>query len=275
MAQAKIARIVSTADVGSTSGSGGDGAAGGSAGATTTDTRHLTLEMIDPPRLDFLGGQYVIVDSGIVLPSGKAAKRAYSIFSADTEQRRFELAVMRLPGGPASGFLHEQEVGAQVRFSGPWGKLYLPPEVERVESAPLRPTLLLASDTGITALLGLARGQRFAPLLRSCTFVWLRTSPRYFLSEAFVFDRLPAGLREIRIADLPPLDHPERIAVCRRLLRDVHARAPLGQAFLAGDGAINYALLDDLEAAGIPATRDSVESFFNMPKATTRAPAAS
>ena len=44
------------------------------------------------------------------------------------------------------------------------------------------------------------------------------------------------------------------------------ARGPLGQAFSSGDGAVNYALLDDLVAAGVPASRDSVESFFNMPK---------
>jgi hypothetical protein len=42
--------------------------------------------------------------------------------------------------------------------------------------------------------------------------------------------------------------------------------AGIAQAFLAGDGAVNYALLDDLIAAGVPASRDSVESFFNMPR---------
>jgi hypothetical protein len=29
---------------------------------------------------------------------------------------------------------------------------------------------------------------------------------------------------------------------------------------------VNYALLDDWVAAGIAASRDSVESFFNMPR---------
>jgi ferredoxin-NADP reductase len=248
MAQVKTARIVSVADV----------AAG---------THHLTLEMIEPARLDFLGGQYVIVDSGIILPSGKAAKRAYSILSGDHEQARFELAVMRLPGGPGSGFLHDQPIGQEIRFSGPWGKLFLPPEAESLaHSHPSRPTLLLATDTGITAMLGLARGARFAPLLATCTLVWLRESPHYFLPERFVADRLPSALGELRIAALPSIDHPERIAVCRQILRDLQARAPIGQAFLAGDGAVNYALLDDLVAAGVSATRDSVESFFNMPK---------
>src|SRR5262249_2107575 len=37
-------------------------------------------------------------------------------------------------------------------------------------------------------------------------------------------------------------------------------------AFISGDGAVNYALLEDLNAAGICATKDNLESFFNMPK---------
>ena len=39
--------------------------------------RALVLAMPEP--LGFVGGQYLIVDSGLTLPSGKAAKRAYSL----------------------------------------------------------------------------------------------------------------------------------------------------------------------------------------------------
>ncbi len=237
------------------------------------ETRHLTLEISEPAALGFIGGQYVIVDSGIVLPSGKAAKRAYSILSSDGEQTRVELATMRLPGGPGSGYMHEQRPGAEIRFSGPWGKLCSSAEVERalLPSTP-RSTLLLATDTGVTAILGLARGERFAPLLEGCTFVWLRPSSGYFLPEDFVRAHLPPNLREVRIGTLPPPNHPERVSLCRAFVRDLQERAPLGQAFIAGDGLVNYALVDDLVAAGVPATRDSVESFFNMPKKSAPAP---
>lgn len=248
MAIPKTARIVDTTDI-------------------SADSRRLVLEMIEPPSLGFVGGQYVIVDSGIVLPSGKAAKRAYSILSADADQSRFELATMRLPGGPGSGFMHEQPVGAELRFSGPWGKLFLAGEVAEAERlGPSSRALLLATDTGVTAMLGLVRSQRFAPWLDSCAFVWLRPSSSYFVPETFVRARLPAGLKDVRIGCLPPPEHPERIPVCRQLLRDLIEVAPLARAFIAGDGLVNYALVDDLVAAGIPATRDSVESFFNMPK---------
>jgi len=255
MAIPKAARIVAATDV-------------------AAHTRHLTVEMMEPAELGFVGGQYVIVDSGIVLPTGKAVKRAYSILSADADQSRFELATMRIPDGPGSGFMHEQPVGAEIRFSGPWGKLFLAGEVEQAEQlGPTSRTLMLATDTGVTAMLGLVKSRRFAPFLPSCVFVWLRPAPSYFLPEELVRERLPGHIGEVRFGALPPPGHPERIPVCRQLLRDLSGSAPLARAFIAGDGLVNYALVDDLVAAGIPATRDSVESFFNMPKKAA-APAA-
>src|ERR1044071_8068207 len=81
------------------------------------DSRLVQLRVSEP--LGFTGGQYIIVDSGLTLPSGKAAKRAYSILSSDADQRRFQIAVKRIPGGPVSGFLHQIDIGQVVAFSGP------------------------------------------------------------------------------------------------------------------------------------------------------------
>ncbi len=221
------------------------------------DTRLLTLELSEP--LGFIGGQFVIVDTGQVLPSGKAMKRAYSLLSSEREQTRFQLAVKRLPEGPCSRYMHELELGAELRFSGPWGKLF------PAEGA-TGPALILATDTGISAALGLVQSARFAPLLGDTRFLWLRTSADYFVPEALVRAHIPANHPEVRIEALPPLGHPERIPHVRSILRRLLAERPVAHAFVAGDGLVNYALLDDLVAAGIPATRDSLESFFNMPK---------
>jgi ferredoxin-NADP reductase len=220
--------------------------------AVGPDTRLLELEAGEP--LGFRGGQYIIVDSGLTLPSGKAAKRAYSILAADGEQRRFRLAVKRI--GPCSSYLHALPPGAELRFSGPWGKLF-PGE------AASGPTLVVATDTGISAALALVLGERFAPLRPHTKFHWLRRDPGYFLPDELVRAALPPGLA-LSIDVIPPIDHPERLAWVRAR---VGGERP-AQAFVAGDGAVNYALLDDLVALGVPATRDSVESFFNMPKKT-------
>lgn len=221
------------------------------------DTRVLQVAAEEP--LGFVGGQYVIIDSGLRRADGKAVKRAYSIFSADDQQARFALAIKRLPGGPGSGFMHALEPGSELRFSGPWGKL-VPPLDARGR------TLVLATDTGVTAALGLVRGARFRPLLANAHFIWLRPRADCFVPDGFVRDFLPAGLGDVVIGELPALDHPERVAVARSVTGAVLARERPAHAFVAGDGAVNYALLDDLLAAGVNVTRDHLESFFNMPK---------
>lgn len=221
------------------------------------ETLLLNLRATEP--VGFVGGQYLILDSRIVLPSGKAVKRAYSFLTSDAEQIRFQLAVKRIPDGLGSAFVHGLEAGRDISFSGPWGKFF--PR----EGASGR-TLILATDTGITAALGFLHATRFAPLLPQALLIWLRASSDYFLPEEFVRERIPVGCGEVRIEAIPAIGHPERVPHARALLRQVLSRGDLAQAFIAGDGVVNQVLLDDLVAVGVPVSRDNVESFFNMPK---------
>ena len=219
----------------------------------------LLLDLCAAEPLGFVGGQYLILDSRIVLPSGKAVKRAYSFLTGDAEQRRFQLAVKRIPEGLGSAFVHGLTAGTDILFSGPWGK-FCPRE-----GASGR-TLILATDTGITAALGFLRAARFAPLLPQAQLIWLRASAEYFLPDAFVREQVPAACGEVRIAAIPAVGHQDRIPQARAILQEVLSRGDLSQAFIAGDGAVNQALLDDLVAAGVAVDKDQVESFFNMPK---------
>ena len=219
----------------------------------------LLLDLCAAEPLGFVGGQYLILDSRIVLPSGKAVKRAYSLLTSDAEQRRFQLAVKRIPDGPGSAFVHGLAAGTDISFSGPWGKFVA---WEGASGS----TLILATDTGITAALGLLRAARFAPMLPRVLLIWLRASAEYFLSDGFAREQVPAGCGEVRIETIPPVGHPERVPHARAMLRDVVTRGDFAQAFMAGDGAVNQALFDDLIAVGVAVNKDNVESFFNMPK---------
>ena len=209
-------------------------------------TRILALEPTAP--LDFVGGQYVIVNSGITLPDGKLAKRAYSFLSADERQERVVMAVRKMGGGAASNWMHSRAVGDVVPFSGPWGKWL-------ADDATPRRTLILATDTGITAALGLIRGRAFAPQRARAELVWLVERPDYFLPDAFVAASLPDGVR-FRMEPLPPVAHPERIAHAETLAA---AQTGFDSVFLVGDGAVVCALRDRV----FPAAR--VETFFNHP----------
>ncbi|OQW62365.1 MAG: hypothetical protein BVN29_19540 [Nitrospira sp. ST-bin5] len=238
MAVAKTARVVGTERVG-------------------PDTLLLDLCATEP--VGFVGGQYLILDSRIILPSGKAVKRAYSFLTGDAEQRRFQLAVKRIPDGLGSAFVHGLAAGTDISFSGPWGKFFMR------EGASGR-TLILATDTGITAALGFLHATRFRPLLPQTLLIWLRVSSEYFLPEGFMRARIPADCGDMRIEAIPAIGHPERIPHARAILRQVLSCGGLDQAFIVGDGDVNQVLLDDLIAAGVAVSKDNVESFFNMPK---------
>jgi hypothetical protein len=131
-------------------------------------------------------------------------------------------------------------------------------------------TLVLATDTGISAALGLVQARRMHSRLSATVLIWLQVDGDSFLPEALVRSQIPPGCKTVRFAALPPVGHPERIphmrAVLATELSQARTRGGVVRAYISGDGAVNYALLDDLIAAGVPATRDSVESFFNMPK---------
>jgi NAD(P)H-flavin reductase len=227
------------------------------------ETRVLTFSADEP--LGFVGGQFVSVDTGRVNALGKPVRRAYSLFSDDREQHRFQIAVKHISADGVSGYMHTLGEGDAIRFTGPWGGFH-PPAGAR------GPLLVFATDTGITAALGLVRSQRVAPRLPETTFVWLRSHEGYFLPEPVVRALVPPSCREVRIDLLPPIDDPVRVKHARGVVLPLLARDPPVHGFAAGDGAVNYALLDDLVAAGVPATRDSVESFFNLPRRTAESP---
>jgi ferredoxin-NADP reductase len=152
------------------------------------DTCHIQCEMVEPAELGFTGGQYIIVNSGQLLPNGKLGKRAYSIVSSDSNQRYFELVVKKIDQGVGSHFIHGLRPGDTFEFSGPWGKFK--PE----GLTPADRILCIATDTGITASLGLLRGQMMQPLIQNVRLLWFVSCPTYFLSPEVVRAWLPRGL---------------------------------------------------------------------------------
>jgi ferredoxin-NADP reductase len=226
--------------------------------------RRLEFEMTEPGELGFIGGQYLIIDTGKVLASGKLAKRAYSIASSDADQTRFELIARRIDNGVCSNHLHDLPVGETLKFSGPWGKFL--PEPAPIQAA----TWVVATDTGITAALGLLGAAAFRERLARTTLLWLSPSPDDFVSESFVRARAErataGGLREVRVGALPPVHHPERIAAGLAHFGDLQRNAPPQRVYLAGDGALLYPFASALTRAGLPESQVVLESFFNVPQ---------
>ncbi|WP_437508181.1 FAD-dependent oxidoreductase [Sorangium sp. So ce1099] len=221
--------------------------------------RLLRVERVDGAELGFAGGQYVIINTGVTLPGGKLAKRAYSMLSSDAEQRAVEIAVKRIGAGPGSNVLNDIAVGAELEWSGPWGKLRLPPGFSGR-------ALVVATDTGITAALGIARSAAAAGAAQ-LDLLWLVEPGEYFVSEAFVRERLPAAVRLTVAGDFLPVGHPERPArACALVGQHAHLSAfPYDAVLCAGDGAVIYPIRDRLASLGAPEGGVLLESFFNNP----------
>lgn len=206
------------------------------------------LELAPVEALDFVGGQYLIVDTGLLVPDGRRVKRAYSIVSPDASQDHLLLAVRKLDG-PGSRWMHARSAGDVLFFSGPWGRWL-------ADDARPRRTLVLATDTGVTAALGLVRGRAFAPQRARAELVWLVEGGDYFLRDDFVAAALPAGVAYRRLP-LPPVGHPERPAHAEWLAGTLRG---FDSVFLAGDGAVLHRLR---ERCFGPEAR--IECFFNNP----------
>lgn len=239
MAQPRVARLVRTERLG-------------------PEARLLTFTLAEG-EIGFSGGQYIIVNTGIELPGGKVAKRAYSILSGDTDQREFQIAVRRIGEGPGSNFMHRIEVGAELPFSGPWGKFVS-------NGGAAGPRLVFATDTGITAALGLLRGSRSRALADATTAVWFVESNDYFLAPSFARNSVAELCQEFRVAAAPAAVDSTRVggalAIVDRLLE---SRLP-ANAFLAGDGAVIYPMRERLVAAGMQKENIHLEAFFNNPE---------
>lgn len=219
--------------------------------------RWLELEPTEP--LGFSGGQYVIINSGLVSPTGRAAKRAYSFISEDAIQERFQLVVKRIGAGLCSTFIHALTPGAEVEFSGPWGKFIPPDELDG-------PLLVLATDTGITAALGLLSSTRFQRHSSVTSLAWLRPGGGDFVSDEFVRERVASRCAELCIQTIVPPEHPERLAMARAAVAQLLDERRVAHALCCGDGVVNYGLMGDFAARGVNVARDQVESFFNMPR---------
>jgi ferredoxin-NADP reductase len=222
------------------------------------EARLLTFALAEG-EIGFTGGQYIIVNTGIELAGGKLAKRAYSILSSDDEQREFQIAVRRIGEGPGSNFMHRIEVGAELTFSGPWGKF-----VTNGESPGSR--LVFATDTGITAALGLLRGLGSRPLADATKALWLTESDDYFLPPAFVRSLLERRCQHFGVAAAREVGDATRVGSALAMMECSLESTLPSTAFLAGDGAVIYPMRERLIAAGMQKENIHLEAFFNNPE---------
>lgn len=105
----------------------------------TPDIKGVWLE-IDGAGIDFQAGQYV----NLTLP-GIDGPRAFSIANAPAERNLIELHIRRVPGGAATGYVHERlALGDRVSFTGPLGQFF-------VRKSADKPMIFIAGGSGLSS----------------------------------------------------------------------------------------------------------------------------
>ncbi len=88
----------------------------------TYDIKEIRMRLDEPTEISHRPGQYAQIQAPS--PDGDVF-RAYSISSPRYESNWVELNVRLVPGGIASTYLHNLEVGDTVNFTGPYGEFVL------------------------------------------------------------------------------------------------------------------------------------------------------
>lgn len=121
--------------------------------ARLSDTRMLSekiwfgkFELIQPNRLDFTAGQYLLLD----VP-GTPQKRSYSIASSPTMTTGIELMVDLAPHGPGTQYIEGLKVGSEVKFFAPAGEFVQPTNDSPIRKEEER-IVFVATGTGVAPL---------------------------------------------------------------------------------------------------------------------------
>ncbi|WP_029010051.1 NADH:ubiquinone reductase (Na(+)-transporting) subunit F [Azospirillum halopraeferens] len=105
----------------------------------THDVKGVVLEL-PGDGLDFQAGQYV----NLTVP-GVDGPRAFSLANPPSQRNRLELHVRRVPGGQATGYIHDTlRVGDRLTVTGPYGRFF-------VRTADPVPSIFLAGGTGLSS----------------------------------------------------------------------------------------------------------------------------
>jgi phenol/toluene 2-monooxygenase (NADH) P5/A5 len=106
----------------------------------TPTIKGVWIKLDDANGIRFQAGQYI----NLHVP-GESMSRAFSLANAPSQAGEVELNIRRVPGGKATGWIHETlRVGDPVKLAGPYGRFF-------VRKSAATPSLFLAGGSGLSS----------------------------------------------------------------------------------------------------------------------------
>jgi CDP-4-dehydro-6-deoxyglucose reductase len=228
--------------------------------ALTPSVRELVFERVDGQPMSFVPGQWVSMmlegaGAGSVDAADPELKRSYSIASAPDGSSRFEIAVTRVQGGPASTRLHAVSPGTVLRFVGPQGFFTRP--ATAIDSA----ALMIATGTGVTPMRSMLRA---AIAQGSSSPIWLLLGVRN--EEDVLYDEeFRALAREHPFFRFEPsLSRPPELWNGRRGYVQAHVRGLWSELTARGNG-VPHAYVCGLERM-VGSVRELLRKEMGLPR---------
>lgn len=197
----------------------------------THDVRQIDVALIDPPRIQFVAGQFVSFDvdrAGFSTP----ATRPYSIASPPHDTERIALVLNRVPGGPGSTYLFGLRQGDSTTFKGPVGSFTLHDN--------RRDVLFVATGTGIAPIRSMLWSLARRVSTRRITLFWGLRSERdlYYLDELDTLRRQLPNLSATVTLSQPAGSWRGPVGRVSPLVKDAVTTAENLEAYLCGNGGM-------------------------------------
>ncbi|MFZ8934519.1 MAG: FAD-dependent oxidoreductase [Bacteriovoracaceae bacterium] len=221
------------------------------------ETTHLlTFKAIE--ELKFIGGQFIIIDSGLKNEEGKPYKRTYSLLSEDSNTTEFQIAYKVLEKGIVTNqYLNQLKEDDIITFSGPWGK-FLKDENYFGQGD----IFVLATDTAVASALSFVNSQNIKEK-NKISFYWMVPDNDYFLSFDLVKKRLPQDLKHFEIISAPEFGSSQRSQLVEMAKDLTKKHQGARTILLAGDGKIVNECREYLVDNGVSENHIGMEVYFN------------
>jgi Na+-transporting NADH:ubiquinone oxidoreductase subunit F len=152
------------------------------------DTRLVVLDLVEPPEMEFIPGQYIQLETP---PYGKTPEpvyRAYSIASSASEKGSIALVIRRVPNGICTTYVFEMvREGDAATINGPYGEFYLRDTEAEV--------LFVAGASGIAPIWSILHQMAEEGIARKATFFYGANELRdlYLVDEMREFEKRIPG----------------------------------------------------------------------------------
>ena len=226
----------------------------------TRDVRTFVLGPAGPRLFSFQPGQYLAVTT----PAGS---RCYTISSPPTRPHLLAITVKRTPGGPVSGWLHDEfRPGMCISAAGPYGGF-------SCAAYPARSYLFLSAGSGITPVMSMTRTLADLASDAEITFVHSARTPSdlIFAAELTAMAAASPRLRLAFVCEDAPADWAGyRGRLSRETLAAIVPDLPAREVFACGPDGYMESVRTMLAEAGLDLRRYHEESFTFERLATER-----